>query len=76
MTQYQPNVLVISYINRLGRYLEKKHNLILKVNDQLDTLFLNVFNKYIEKECIKFVINLKNYVEMHGQQNIKNAIYL
>ena len=27
-------------------------------------------NKHIEKECIKFVIN-QNYVEMHGQQNIK-----
>ena len=28
------------------------------------------WNKHIEKECIKLVIN-QNYVEMHGQQNIK-----
>jgi hypothetical protein len=27
------------------------------------------WNKYIEKECVKLVIN-QNYVEMHGQQNI------
>jgi hypothetical protein len=26
--------------------------------------------KYTEKECVKLVIN-QNYVETHGQQNIK-----
>jgi hypothetical protein len=28
------------------------------------------WNKYIKKECVKLVIN-QNYVEMHGQQNMK-----
>jgi hypothetical protein len=28
------------------------------------------WNKYIEKECVKLVID-QNYVEMHGQQIIK-----
>jgi hypothetical protein len=28
------------------------------------------WNKYIEKECVKLVIN-QNYVEMDSQQNIK-----
>ena len=31
---------------------------------------VEAWNKHIEKECIKLVIN-QNYVEMHGQQNIK-----
>jgi hypothetical protein len=31
---------------------------------------VEVWNKYIKKECIKLVIN-QNYVEMRGQQNIK-----
>ena len=31
---------------------------------------VEAWNKHIEKERIKLVIN-KNYVEMHGQQNIK-----
>jgi hypothetical protein len=31
---------------------------------------VEAWNKYIEKECFKLVIN-QNYVEMHGQQNIK-----
>jgi hypothetical protein len=32
-------------------------------------------NKYIKKECVKLTIN-QNYVEMHGQQNIKNFLRL
>ena len=32
-------------------------------------------NKHIEKERVKLVIN-QNYVEMHGQQNIKLAVVL
>jgi hypothetical protein len=31
---------------------------------------VEAWNKHIEKKCVKFVIN-KNYVELHGQQNIK-----
>jgi hypothetical protein len=31
---------------------------------------VETWNKYIKKECVKLVIN-QNYVEMHGQQNIK-----
>jgi hypothetical protein len=31
---------------------------------------VEAWKKYIEKECVKLVIN-QNYVEMHGQQNIK-----
>ena len=31
---------------------------------------VEAWNKHTEKECIKLVIN-QNYVEMHGQQNIK-----
>jgi hypothetical protein len=31
---------------------------------------VEAWNKYIKKECVKLVIN-KNYVKMHGQQNIK-----
>jgi hypothetical protein len=34
---------------------------------------VEAWNKYIEKECVKLVIN-QNYVEMHSQQNIKNAV--
>jgi hypothetical protein len=33
-------------------------------------LLLETWNKYTEKVCVKLVIN-QNYVEMHGQQNIK-----
>jgi hypothetical protein len=32
---------------------------------------VQAWNKYIEKECFKLVIN-QSYVEMRGQQNIKN----
>jgi hypothetical protein len=31
---------------------------------------VEAWNKYIERECVKLVIN-QNYVKMHGQQNIK-----
>jgi hypothetical protein len=31
---------------------------------------VQAWNKYIQKVCVKLVIN-QNYVEMHGQQNIK-----
>jgi hypothetical protein len=31
---------------------------------------IEAWNKYIEKECVKLVIN-QNCVKMHGQQNIK-----
>jgi hypothetical protein len=31
---------------------------------------VQAWNKYTEKECVKLIIN-QNYVEMHGQQNIK-----
>jgi hypothetical protein len=31
---------------------------------------VEAWKKYIKKECDKLVIN-QNYVEMHGQQNIK-----
>ena len=31
---------------------------------------VEAWNRHIEKECIKLVI-IQNYVEMHGQQNIK-----
>jgi hypothetical protein len=31
---------------------------------------VEAWNKYIEKECVKLVIN-QNYAEMHGQRNIK-----
>jgi hypothetical protein len=34
---------------------------------------VEAWNKYIEKECVKLVIN-QNYVEMHGQQNIKTSM--
>jgi hypothetical protein len=34
---------------------------------------VEAWNKYIEKECVKLVIN-QNYVEMHDQQNIKFCI--
>jgi hypothetical protein len=47
---------------------------VILVNDQLEALFLHAFmylwNKYIEKQCSKLVIN-QNCVDMHGQQNIK-----
>jgi hypothetical protein len=33
---------------------------------------VEALNKYTEKECVKLVIN-QNYVEMHGQQNIKKT---
>jgi hypothetical protein len=33
---------------------------------------VEAWNKYIEKECLKLVIN-QNYVEMHGPQNVKWA---
>jgi hypothetical protein len=38
---------------------------------------VEAWNKYIKKECVKLVIN-QNYVEMHGQQNIKwqYAVYM
>jgi hypothetical protein len=35
---------------------------------------VQAWNKCIEKECVKLVIN-QNYVEMHGRQNINN-IYI
>jgi hypothetical protein len=34
---------------------------------------VEAWDKYIEKECVKLDIN-QNYVEMHGQQNIKKKI--
>ena len=36
---------------------------------------VEAWDEYIEKECVKLVINLKNYVEMHGQQNIKYCMF-
>jgi hypothetical protein len=36
---------------------------------------LEAWNKYIEKECVKLVIN-QNYLEMQGQQNIKKTYEL
>jgi len=46
MIQYQPNILVIFYINRLRRNLEKKHNLLvmLKSNSVSYILTKSTFN--------------------------------
>ena len=33
---------------------------------------VEAWNKHVEKECIKLVIN-QNYVEVQGQQNIENV---
>jgi hypothetical protein len=76
--------MVYKTVRSIINQLERKYVGLLLVNDQLDALFLNVFmmmstcyskhveawNKYIEKECVKLAVN-QNYVEIHGQQNIK-----
>jgi hypothetical protein len=40
-------------------------------DEHLCSKHVEAWNKYMEKECDKLVIN-QNYVKMHGQQNIKN----
>jgi hypothetical protein len=46
------------------------HKLVLLMMSTCCLKHAEARNKYIEKECVKLVIN-QNYVEMHGQQNIK-----
>jgi hypothetical protein len=46
------------------------HNLVLLMMSTCCSKHVEAWNKYIEKECVKLDIN-QNYVEMHGQQNIK-----
>jgi hypothetical protein len=44
--------------------------LVLLIMSTCCSKHVEAWNKYIDKECVKLVIN-QNYVEMHGQQNIK-----
>jgi hypothetical protein len=47
------------------------HKLFLLMMSTCCSKHVEAWNKYIEKECVKLVIK-QNYIEMHGQQNIKN----
>ena len=49
------------------------HKLVLLMMSTCCSKHVEAWNKHNEKECVKFAIN-QNYVEMHGQQNIKNKI--
>jgi hypothetical protein len=51
------------------------YKLVLQMMSTCCSKHVKAWNKYIKKECVKLVIN-HNYVEMHGQQNIKLCLRL